>query len=227
MTRRSRKGTAFGVMLLLACLAAAPAAAGAMASGLRYEEVLYWDDGGANLTYPPAVPNWPWTTLAVGFQAPGWARSVVGMQFFTMNDQAVHPDDPDLPTTQPITCWVWRQDEESTPGAPANDGYTPFTEMGEYPEECWIEVRFPTPVDITDPEHFPDGWFFVGIEWLHARNPLLGLDTDEPTYGHTVNPGAGGAEWLSSDALIRAIVSSEWSPIDASSWTHIKTLFKE
>jgi len=212
-------------MLLLACLAASPGPAGA--SGARYEEILYWDDGSANTTYPPAVPNWPWNTLAVRFQAPGWARTVVGMRFYTLNDQVQHPDDPDLPTTQPVICWVWRPNEESTPGVPANDGYTPFTGFGEYPEDSWIEARFPTPIDITDPEHFPDGWFFVGIEWLYPRNPILGLDTDEPTYGHTVRPGEGGAEWLSSDVLIRAIVSSEWSPIDASSWTHIKTLFQD
>ena len=68
------------------------------------------------------------------------------------------------------------------------------------------------------------GW--VGIEWLHFRNPLLGLDTDDPSHGHTVMAGPGGSEWLLSDALIRAVVSSEWSPIDSSSWTYIKTLFQ-
>ena len=210
-------------MLLLACLAATPAEAD---GSPRYEEVLYWDDGWAELTFPPTVPGWPWTRLAVRFQAPGWARSVVGMQFYVMNDQVDHPDDPSLSTTQPITFWVWRPDEDSLPGVQANDGYTPFTEMGEYPEDCWVEVRFPTPIDITDPTYFPDGWFFVGIEWLHFRNPLLGLDTDDPSHGHTVMAGPGGSEWLLSDALIRAVVSSEWSPIDSSSWTYIKTLFQ-
>ena len=226
MTRRLRTGTALGTILLLACLVITPASAEGEAGGPRYEEVLSWDDGSAEFIYPPAVPSWPWNLLAVRFQAPGWARSVVGMQFYVMNDQVEHPDDPNLPTTQPITFWVWRPDEDSLPGVQANDGYTPFTEMGEYPEDYWVEIRFPTPIDITDPSHFPDGWFFVGIEWLHARNPLLGLDASEPTYGRTIR-GPGSWEWLSSDALIRALVSSEWSPIDASSGTYIKTLFQE
>jgi hypothetical protein len=220
--QHARRRTTASTILLVAFLVAT----GATASAARYEEVLYWDDGGANFTYPPPVPDWPWTTLAVRFQAPGWARSVVGMQVYIMNDQIVDPDDPDLPTTQPIVFWVWRPGEDSLPGVQANEGYAPFSEAGEYPEDCWIEIRFPTPIDITDPAHFPDGWFFVGVEWLFERNPLLGLDADEPTCGHTVKPGVAGSEWLSSDALIRAIVSSEWSPIDSSSWTYIKTLFQ-
>jgi hypothetical protein len=222
LTRPARAGTIVSA-ILLACLTASQAEP----SGARYEEVLYWDDDTAELTYPPAVPNWPWATLAVRFQAPGWARSVVGARVYIMNDQVVNPENPDLPTTQPITFWVWEVGEDSCPGDQANSGYTPFTGFGEYPEDCWIEARFPTPVDITDPAEFPDGWFFVGIEWLYQHNPILALDTDEPTYGHTVIPGAGRCEWLSSDVLIRAIVSSEWSPIDSASWTHIKTLFQE
>jgi hypothetical protein len=222
-----KAGRAVCAIVLLAFLAIGPTPAAEQVTGPRQEEVLYWDDGWGEYTYPPAVPDWPWTWLAVRFQAPGWARSVVGMKVYIMNDQVDHPDDPYLPTTQPIVFWVWGVGEDSCPGVQANDGYAPFSEMGEYQEDAWLEARFPNPIDITDPAHFPDGWFFVGIEWLHARNPLLGLDTSDPTYGHTVKPGVAGPEWLSSDALIRAVVSSEWSPIDASSWTYIKTLFQK
>jgi hypothetical protein len=214
--RSSRVGAVIGTTILLAGLLAAPEA---RASGPRYEEVLSWDDGTAEFTYPPAVPGWPWTLLAVRFQAPGWAHSVVGMNVYIMNDNEPNP------STQPIRFWVWESTADVLPGPFANDGYEPFSGVGEYQEDVWLEIRFPTAIDITDPARFPDGWFFVGIEWLYFRNPLLGLDADEPTYRHTIM-GPGDWEWLESDVLIRAVVSSEWSPIDASSWTHIKTLFQ-
>jgi hypothetical protein len=214
-------------MAFCAVLVAGIVAAAAEAGGPRHEEVLYWDDGTAEFYYPPTTPGaGPGVMAAVRFQAPGWARSVVGMQFYVMNDQLVNPDDPDLPTTQPFTARVWRPSEELLPGVQANDGYTPFSGMGEYPEDTWVEIRFPTAIDITDPDHFPDGWFFVGIEWLYRNNPLLGLDADPPTYGHSFGWNLTLWEPLESDFLIRAVVSSEWSPIDASSWTYIKTLFQ-
>lgn len=214
------------LLLLLAGFAAAQAAAD-RADGPRYEELLYWDDGSAELSCPPPYPAWPWDRLAVCFQAPAWARSVVGMRIWVANDQAVHPDDPDLPTTQPFNAWVWQVGQDLRPGAPANSGYAPFSEMGEYPEDWWTDIIFPTPIDITDPVHFPDGWFFVGIEWLHPRNPIIGVDGDDPSHGHSIQGDGNEWEWLPSDALVRAIVSSEWSGVDASTWTHIKAVFQE
>jgi hypothetical protein len=213
-------------LVSLAGLAAAPASAG-RADGPRYEELLYWDDGSAELTCPPSYPSWPYDRLAVRFQAPAWARSVVAMRIWVGNDGVANPDDPDLPSTLPVRFLVWQVGEDSRPGAPANGGYTPFTDMGEYPEMAWIEARFPTPIDITNPVHFPDGWFFVGIEWLHHRNPILGVDGDDPAHGHSIQGDGSDWEWLSSDALIRAIVSSEWSGVDSSTWTHIKAVFQE
>jgi hypothetical protein len=212
--------TTVSTILLVACLAAAAAEA-------RYEEVLYWDDGTAEFTYPPPIPGGVGLMVAVRFQAPGWARSVVGLQFYSMNDQEMNPDDPQLPTTDPFVAWVWRPDQDMLPGVGANDGHTPFDATGEYPEDAWVEVRFPTPIDITDPAHFPDGRFFVGIEWLYRASPLLGLDADPPTYGHSFAWNFSEWEQFENDLLVRAIVSSEYSPIDASSWTYIKTLFQD
>jgi hypothetical protein len=211
-------------ILLAACVAAAGTAAG----GARDEEILYWDDGTAEFTYPPPTPGaGPGTMAAVRFRAPAWARSLVGVQFYSMNDQVVNPDDPTLPTTEPFVVWVWRPDQDLLPGVPANGGYQPFDGTGEYQEDTWIEVRFPTPVDISDPSHFPDGWFFVGVEWLYRMSPLFGLDTDPPAYGHSFGWLSTVWEPFENDFLIRAIVSSEWSPIDASSWTYIKSLFQD
>jgi hypothetical protein len=221
MTQRSSTMVASGAAFLLVVAAVTAGAASA-------EEVLYWDDGWGEFIFPPTAPGFDAGLMAaVRFQAPAWARSVVGMRVYIMNDQLTDPDDPTAPTTWPVTFWVWGATEDLMPGDQANDGYTPFTEVGEYFEDAWLEIRFPVGIDISDPERFPDGWFFVGIEWLHRRNPLLGIDADPPTYGCSI--AAPGSSWdpLDGDLLVRAIVSSEWSPIDASSWTYIKSLFQD
>lgn len=219
--RHLTAGTLVTTILLAACLSA-------QETGPRYEEVLYWDDGTAEFSYPSPSPGaGPGLMAAVRFQAPAWARSIVGIQFYAMNDQLVNPDDPDLPTTQPIAVWVWRPSQDLLPAIPASDAYVPFGGVGEYPEDSWTEVRFPTPIDITDPAYFPDGWFFVGIEWLHRMNPIIGLDADPPTYGHSFGWNFTLWDPCENDFLIRAVVSSEYSPIDATSWTYIKTIFQE
>jgi hypothetical protein len=214
-----RTGRLFrGVVLALAWLSVAAWPA----LGRTFEEVLYWDDGSGEFYYPPTTPAaGPGVMAAVRFQAPGWARSLVGIRVYIMNDNEPNP------STRPFVVWAWRATEGLNPDLPAADAYMPFDETGQYGEETWVEIRFPSAIDITDPEYFPDRWFFVGIEWLYRRNPLLGLDADPPTYGHSLAWNLSEWEAFESDLLLRAIVSSEGSPIDPSSWTYIKTLFQD
>jgi hypothetical protein len=169
------------------------------------ETVLSWDSG----VEPPIQNN---TTGQVGmmlanrFQAPTWATHVVAVQYFIMDDHQDNPQDPGAPTTQPFMVRVWRPGND-VPGVPAANGYEPFSEMGEYPEAAWIEVDLPEPIDITDPEVFPDRVFYAGLEWLHRNNPYIGIDTVPPI--DYVSYRWNWTQWeliVLGDVMIRAAV---------------------
>ena len=147
--------------------------------GSRVEEVLAHDDG----TAEEPVAQRPGQKLAVRFQAPVWATHVTALEIYIMDDGLVNPYDPNAPSTAPFEVWVWRPTPDMLPGPPANDGYYPFPDWYMYPEEAWVRVDLPKPVDITDSDLFPDKKFFVGIEWCYRLNPYVGLDTDSPNAG--------------------------------------------
>jgi len=170
--------------------------------GSRVEEVLAHDDG----TAEEPVTQRPGQKLAVRFQAPVWATHVTAVVFYIMDDGASHPSIPGAPTTAPFTVWVWRPTPDMLPGVPANDGYYPFPDWYMYPEEAWVRVDLPTPVDITDNDLFPDKKFFVGIEWEYRLNPYVGLDTDSPNAGASLIWNWSVWEMLEGNAMIRAVV---------------------
>ncbi len=197
------------ILILIATVAVgaerAPFGAYGGYSGLtRVEEVLAHDDG----TPEGELTGRPGQKAAVHFQAPVWATHLVAVEFYIMDDHMANPYDPGAPSTAPFTVWVWRPSTDMLPGVPGSDGYVPFPEMYMYPEEAWVRVDLPTPVDITDDELFPDRQFFVGMEWEHRYNPVLGLDTDEPSgWSWWFN----WVEWeaLDGNLLVRAVVSAD------------------
>lgn len=167
----------------------------------RVEEVLAHDDG----TPEDELTGRPGQKVAVHFQAPVWATHLIAIEFYIMDDHVANPYDPEAPSTAPFTVWVWRPSSDVLPGAPGNDGYVPFPEMYMYPEETWVRVDLPNPVDITDNDLFPDRTFFVGMEWEYRNNPVLGIDTDEPSGSSLM---WNWAEWeiIDGNLLIRAVV---------------------
>jgi hypothetical protein len=177
-------------------------------SGLtRVEEVLAHDDG----TPEEELTGRPGQKVAVHFQAPVWATHVIGVMYYIMDDHVANPYDPEAPTTAPFTVWVWRPSLDMLPGVPGNDGYVPFPDWYMYPEDAWVRVDLPTPVDITDNDLFPDRQFFVGMGWECRYNPVLGIDTDEPSGSSLM---WNWAEWeiIDGNVMIRAVVSSDCVP---------------
>lgn len=173
------------------------------------ETVLAWDNG----VEPPIQNNTTGQTgmmLANRFQAPPWATHLIAIQYFIMNDNQDNPHDPGAPSTEPFMVRVW-QPGDGIPGVPAGDGYEPFSEMGEYPEREWVEVELPEPIDITDPDDFPDRVFYAGLEWLHRNNPYIGIDAVPPI--DLVSYRWNWVEWelvVHGDVMIRAVV---WSHV--------------
>lgn len=168
------------------------------------ETVLAWDCG----VEPPIQNNITGQAgmmLATRFQAPPWATHLVAIQYFIMDDNITNPQDPGAPTTQPFMVRVWRPGD-GVPGAPANAGYEPFSDVGEYPEAQWVEVELPEPIDITDPTEFPDRVFYAGLEWLHRNNPSIGLDFTPPVDFMSYRFNWAAWELLAGDAMIRAVV---------------------
>lgn len=144
------------------------------------EEELSHDDGVYN-SHEHTVTGRIGQKIAVGFQAPTWANYVTKMIFYSANDNEPNPEDPEAPSTDPFTAYVWRT-TGSMPGAPGNDagGYMPFADYAMYPEDEWITVTFPTAIDITDNSQYPDKQFFVGLEWDFRFSPHIYEDHSEP-----------------------------------------------
>jgi hypothetical protein len=190
----------------------------------RSEIELSWDDGSAEGEITSHVGR----MLAVGFYAPEGALSLSAMLIYVMDDGLQNPIDPELPTTEPFIVWVWTVGSSGEPGPQANDGYVPFSEAYQYPEEAWVDVVFAEPIDLSNEEQFPGGKFYVGLEWECRENPVVGLDLDAPFSGET-----RFWDWTSwalvdtADAMIRAVVrDSSAVPVEARSWGRIKSEYR-
>ena len=190
----------------------------------RSEIELSWDDGSAEGEISGRVGR----MLAVGFFAPETALSLSGMRIYIMDDGVVNPVDPEVPTTEPFIVWVWTVGSSGEPGFPANDGYVPFPDYGQYPEDAWVEVVFPEPIDVSDEEHFPNHKFHVGLEWECRENPVIGLDLDAPFSGETwLCDWDGWAVVDTVNALIRAVVcDSSEVPVEVRSWGRVKSGYR-
>ena len=190
----------------------------------RTEIELSWDDGSAE----QGISGLAGRKLCVGFYAPETALWLSAMRIYVMDDGMVNPIDPELPSTMPFTVWVWRVDSSGEPGQPANDGYVPFTEPYQYPEDTWVDVVFLEPIDLSNEEQFPNGKFYVGLEWEARRNPVVGLDLDAPFSGETwFWDWTSWASVDTADAMIRAVVrDSSGAPVEARSWGQVKSEYR-
>jgi hypothetical protein len=198
--------------------------AAAVARAERDELELMWDDGSAEGGATGQLAS----RLAVGFWAPCGARTLTGMRICTMDDGLLNPIDPELPTTEPFTVWVWSPAGGGEPGQAAAPGYMPITGLCEYPEGSWVDIVLPEPVDLFDQDMFPDGRFYLGIEWNYQLNPVIGFDLDPPHDGET-----RFWDWTSwtvvhtADAMVRAALrDSSPSPIELSSWGSVKSAYR-
>jgi len=169
------------------------------------EEELLHDDGVYN-SYDHTVTGFPDQRMAVRFQAPTWANYVVAIKYYIANDQISHPVDPQLPTTEEFTAFVWRVTAgDSLPGAAGNAGYL---QLGGYPEDEWVEVRLPNAVEITNNSHYPDKKFYAGLQWDVRLNPYIYEDHSDPIDYKSFRYNWSTWELRTqADTMIRAIVS--------------------
>lgn len=173
------------------------------------EEELFHDDGSFD-SHDHTVQLRFGDMLAVGYQAPTWAHYVTKMIIYNANDQETHPTNPTAPTSKPFTAWVWHTGTDDKPGDAGNDGYAPFSEPGQYPEDEWVTITFPNAIDIRNNANYPDKRFFVGLEWEARENPRIYEDHTPPiTYTIFVyDPGL--ESWDLHDpvnTMIHAVVS--------------------
>jgi hypothetical protein len=209
-------------LILVGLLAATPAA-----GGERDEQVLAWDDGGpVHAMYPyPAEGR----KVAVMFHAPEgfiWLRTI---RCYICNDQVVDPDNPWLPTTGPCILSVWGPQEVGGDLVPGPVPVYEFDSGEHYPEDMWDDFVLPEPGDLSDTAAFPEGVFFVGIQWLSIYDPILGYDWDPVVAGYSWETFS--TDWVQSTeatAMIRAVVSdSSGTPAELESWGSIKAAFRE
>ncbi|HYW69304.1 MAG TPA: hypothetical protein VE960_06830 [bacterium] len=185
-------------------------------SASRRDTVLAWDDGNYGTIYD-GVTGLLGMGLAVRFEAPPWADRVTGIQFYIMPDGTADP-------TADLIGVVWRPDADMLPETPPVPCGLAF---GGYPKDAWLEVNPTQPVDISDPEEFPDGIFFVGLYWQAMWNPIIGIDFDPPIDCQSYRDGPPGWENLTeADVMIRAVVAGTPTPVETTSWTAIKALFR-
>jgi len=179
------------------------------ASEGRIEELLFWDDGSAEefLTYSSYG-------LAVFFQAPPWARSVLSVQVYLGNTGGSAAFEASILGV--------------TDGEPLQPGpVAGVVGSGDsYPEDAWLQLDFDPPVSIEDASDFPDRKFFAKVSWFALGSPSVGWDTDEPHHNSTLIRFEGTWVPLNGvDGMIRALVSDEQTPVDATSWGRVKALF--
>ena len=194
------KMLALGISVMLA---ACPALASE-----RTEAVLSWDDGG-----PDAFCGAD--RVAVWFQAPEWATSVVAVHVWFGGELS------------PV-CTVWINAASGEwpylPGPPGNDGLL----VDQSPGGTWTEFALPDPVDITNAGHFPNRVFFAGVEF-ETQPPAyaLGVDTDPPVDGKSFVCYWGDCDWYGlGDLMIRAVVSdSTGSAVEVLSWGSLKHVY--
>ena len=176
----------------------------------REEELLQDDGNYAN--HDHTIQLWPGERVAVRYQAPTWANYVTKIIFYNANDQETNQGDPQAPTSEPFTAWVWRTTPDTLPGNPGNDvsGYLPFPDKGMYPEDEWVTITFPNAIDINDNAHYPNKKFFVGMEWLVRLNPRVYEDHSDPLGFKTfvyIQDEVIAWERHDWDTMIRAVVS--------------------
>ena len=171
------------------------------------EEELSQDDGVYN-NHAHAIALRPGEMVAVRYQAPTWANYVTKLIFYNANDYVDHPTDPQGATSKQFTAWIWHTTvPDSMPGVPGNEGYTPFSEPGMYPEDAWVEITFPNAIDITDNSHYPNKTFFIGIEWEFRENPRIYEDHSEPIALKSFYFDLIAWNLRDVDTMIRAVVS--------------------
>jgi hypothetical protein len=197
---------------LLLVIAGAPA-------GARTEAVLSWDDGVMD-DWSHAITGRPGQMIAVMFQAPEWACWITEIHYYITDGALPDPTESFL-----VHVWEPAEGAPTLPGDPVNIGVN----SGEgYPTDAWLEVALPEAVDLTDGTAFPDGVFFVGLEWVTRYNPFLGEDHSDPI--DHMSWYFNWAVWElreSGDTMIRAVVSDTLtSPVEAGSWSQIKALFR-
>jgi hypothetical protein len=169
------------------------------------EEELFHDDGVYD-SYDHVIQGFAGQRVGVRFQAPTWANYVVTISYYIANDQIDDPNNPQAPTTDDFTAWVWRVNSaDSLPGAPGNEGYL---QPAGYPEDEWVDVHLPNAVEITNNAHFPDKKFYAGMEWENRLNPYIYEDHSQPIAYKSFR--FNWSEWElrdEADTMIRATVS--------------------
>ncbi len=215
----SVRGHRFPCVLAL-LLVVGMAAAGA---GSPRDAELFWDDGSAEGGFAEQQGR----RLAVRFQAPPGAWWLTHVRLYIMDDGLEIPGQPGVPTTRLVTIEV-REDTGTGPGGVAGSGtaYQWHVEPG-YEEDAWLDFVPPEPVDLADEESFPGGSFYVGIEWEHRTNPVIGLDLDPPIAGESLY-----WDWTSwtvvdtANVMIRAVVSETDTPAERESWGRVKSVYR-
>jgi hypothetical protein len=163
------------------------------------DTVMRWDDGDMG-----AFDNWTDSgPLAVKFQAPVWANYITELHYYIVNDGQPGSPNPNDPTTDAFLAWVWRV-EQDLPGDPGNSG---MNSGSYYPEDEWLELELPNPVNITNHLHYPDKTFFVGMSWESKQNPRVGYDDSDPDYMSFRLSDSGSWVIVNRDFMIRAVVS--------------------
>ena len=190
----------------------------------RTEVELSWDDGSAEDGVAPAEAM----KLAVGFNAPETALTLTGMRVYLWDDGIPYPPDPQHPSTAPFTVWAYRSGTEGEPTLPASDGHVPFPWETPCPEDTWIDIVFPEPIDLSDEDYFPGHKFHVGLEWEYQDTLAIGLDLDPPFSGETRHWDSG--TWVpvnAGNAMIRAVVrDTSGTPVELESWGRVKSEYR-
>ena len=189
----------------------------------RMEVVLSWDDGSAEGGFaPPDV-----TRLAVGFYAPETALTVTGVRVYFRDDGIPHPLPPEWPSQAPFSVWVFTTGPEGQPTIPVG-GSGPLFPWRPCPEDAWVDIVFPEPIDISDEAYFPEHKFHVGLESHIRDGPIVGLDLDPPFSGETRY--GDWSTWVlvdTADAMIRAVAcDTSGVPVELESWGRVKSEYR-
>ena len=194
------------------------------------ESVLLWDEGVG--WGPPAAPDHYLTGQvgmmeAVHFEASVSSHFLVAIMLFT----GEHPSGELVGSTGAATdsfrVHVWSPNGDSMP-KPGADAIPSFHVPGGYPALEWIRVDLPEPLCLDDVGLFPEGDFFVGIEWAVHNSPPIGLD-----FVGSVDYRTWRLPWylpwemlMSADLMLRAVVSDSLDTIvQPASWGTIKGSF--
>ena len=184
---------------------------------------LSWDDGSAEHGVAPAEA----LELAVGFYAPETALTLTGTRVYMWDDGIPYPPDPQHPSTAPFVVWVYRTGTEGQP-AQVHSWYVPSPWETPCPEDIWIDMVFPEPIDISDEAQFPGHKFHVGLEWEYQDTLAIGLDLDPPFSGETRYWDSGA--WVpenTENLMIRAVVrDTSGTPVELESWGRVKSEYR-